>query len=205
MANLQAVPESASKEPADITQQAWSTLERGARDRRAGLHTLTLSTTGLDGYPEARTVVLRYADRSAREIRFHTDVRSTKFREMTVEPKVALLGYDASSKLQLRLKGFVRLHTKNDVALAAWKASQPQSLMCYRQPEAPSLAVASALPAPDMRGLSFKPEDGFENFAVVGVTIRSLEWLYLSRLGHQRIRFSYDQSGVEGEPQWLAP
>jgi pyridoxamine 5'-phosphate oxidase len=143
-------------------------------------------------------------DRATRVLRFNTDVRSTKYREMQGQPTVSILGYDPAAKLQLRLRGQAALHQGDDVAKAAWSASQPQSLMCYRQPEAPSAVTEGALPAPDMRGMAFKAEDGFQNFAVVSIEIRVLEWLFLSRLGHQRIRFSYDERGGSRH-EWLAP
>lgn len=204
-------PDVSPTEPSAIAQRAWASLERGARDRRAGFHTLMLSTFGLEGYPEARTVVLRYASGQNRVVRFHTDARSTKFREMQQTPQVTLLGYDPPSKLQVRLRGVATLHQQDEVARAAWRASQPQSLMCYRQPEPPSSKVNSPPSAPDLRGVTFAPEDGLENFTVVSVSVQSLEWLYLSRLGHQRIRFDYglhhDQAtaNVAFISHWLAP
>jgi pyridoxamine 5'-phosphate oxidase len=206
MANLHAVPDTAPKEPFEISQRAWASLERGARDRRAGLHTLTLATTGSEGFPEARTIVLRHASGADRQIRFHTDSRAAKYREMVANPAVTILGYDAPSKLQLRMRGTAIIHKGDQIALEAWNASQPQSLMCYRQPEAPSLTVEGPLAAPDMRGITFQPLDGFENFAVISIAVETLEWLFLSRLGHQRIRFNYGNFATShGSVQWLAP
>jgi pyridoxamine 5'-phosphate oxidase len=49
---------------------------------------MTLSTLGLDGFPDARNVLLSAYDGSS--LYFHTDNRSRKAHELTADPRVAL-------------------------------------------------------------------------------------------------------------------
>jgi pyridoxamine 5'-phosphate oxidase len=49
---------------------------------------MTLSTIGLDGYPDARSVLLSSFDGEA--LLFHTDGRSRKVEELAADPRVAL-------------------------------------------------------------------------------------------------------------------
>ncbi|WP_220093793.1 pyridoxine/pyridoxamine 5'-phosphate oxidase [Gryllotalpicola protaetiae] len=49
---------------------------------------MTLSTMGLDGYPDARTVLLSAFD--GRLLRFHTDARSRKASELAAVPRATM-------------------------------------------------------------------------------------------------------------------
>ncbi len=50
--------------------------------------TMTLSTVGLDGYPDARTVLLSRFD--GERLHFHTDARSRKAAELAALPRAAV-------------------------------------------------------------------------------------------------------------------
>jgi pyridoxamine 5'-phosphate oxidase len=178
--------------------EAWRVVGRGVVDRKSAFHTPCVATTGLDGAPRVRTVVLRGADRAARSLRFHTDQRSAKCAELTRDPRVGIMGYDLGRKIQVRLAGVARLHTDDDVAAAAWAKSRPMSLMCYRQIEPPGVELAhpTSLAAPSA--------EGYENFVVVAVTVHDLEWLYLAHDGHRRARCIWSEAG-RATATWLAP
>ncbi len=177
--------------------EAWRLLSRGVADRRSPLHTPAVATTGLDGSPQVRTVVLRGVDPSARTLRFHTDRRSGKFLELTANPRVAVLGYDNPHKIQLRIGGLAHLHHADEVAQAAWALSQARSRVCYTQPVAPGTAMEDA-------SVTLEPlASGEENFVVVVVSIEAIEWLYLAHAGHRRARFRFEDE--EWRANWLAP
>ncbi len=177
--------------------EAWRVFGRGAVDRKSSFHTPSVATTGLDGAPRLRTVVLRGCDSSARTVRFHTDQRSAKFAELTRDPRIAIMGYDAGRKIQVRLSGVAHLHVSDDIARQAWANARPASLACYRQIEVPGtpLDQPTRLAAPN--------PDGYENFVVIAVSVHALEWLYLANEGHRRAQCIWSASGSAAH--WLAP
>lgn len=180
-------------------EEAWLMLVRGAADRRAPFHTPVVASLGQDGLPQARTVVLRHADRLARALRFHTDIRSAKVKEFAANPHVQILAYDAHHKVQLRVSGKASVHQQDDYARSAWNGSQITSQLCYRQEIAPG-QPASALPAALTAAAA---HDGQQNFSAVEVKIDAMEWLYLEVRGHRRARFVWNEDKLSAS--WLAP
>ena len=183
-------------------EEAWRLLSRGASDRRSPFHTPTLATLRQDGSPTARTVVLRAADTVGRTLRFHTDIRSSKFLEIAAEPRVAVHFYDASCKIQLRIDGLASLHTGDEVSAEAWRITRPFSRACYRVVPGPGQAIE------DPRAIQINPKTndlraGRDNFAALWLSINSLEWLYLAGHGHRRARFAWN--GDKLTSNWLVP
>jgi pyridoxamine 5'-phosphate oxidase len=182
---------------ADIGQR----LARGVADRRSAFHVPTIATIGLDGRPRLRTVVLRGFDAGAMALRFHTDTRSEKCRELVRDARVAAHMYDALAKLQLRIEGVARLHRDDDIANAAWAGSQPMSRACYAVAPGPGEVIA----APGDYALPATPDEvlpGRANFAAVIITIATIEWLHLAHRGHRRAIFARED-GWAG--RWLVP
>lgn len=187
----------------------WGLLVRGAADRRSPMRTPVLATTGLDGAPEARTVVLRSADAAQWALTFHTDRRSGKIRELEREPRATIVAYDAGSKIQLRCWGKVSVHSGDRRAADAWARSQPHSRIGYRQALPPGTSLATprcAASDPDVAqsALLAQPAAGLENFVVLALAIEQMEWLYLAHLGHRRARFARSPSG-RITSTWLVP
>lgn len=183
---------------AAMLDRAWRLLEDGAASRHAPFHLVQVATLGPEG-PEARTVVLRGADRAAGTLRFHTDARAPKAAEIAADPRVALVGYDPGLGLQLRMRGRAALHA----GAAAWAASGRSSRVCYRAAFAPSSPVAApeaADPTPAMRDPA-DPDEGRANFRAVLVTLGSIDWLDLASEGHRRARFA----APDWQGAWLAP
>lgn len=185
----------------DALGAAWDALCRGAADRRSAFHTPVAATRGLDDQPQARTVVLRAADSSARTLRFHTDRRSPKYAELERDARIQLLFYDAAAKLQIRAPGRAVLHTAGDLADRAWAQSRPFSRACYAQHAAPGSSTGSPLAAP----VQEDPEDGRSVFVAVEVRLNALEWLWLDHAGHRRARHGWNDAGESIVATWLAP
>ncbi|MDJ0945811.1 MAG: pyridoxamine 5'-phosphate oxidase family protein [Kiloniellales bacterium] len=182
--------------------EAWRLLRRGVKDRRSPFHTPALATRRDDGFPAVRTVVLRAVDVMQHRLRFHTDARSAKFREISADPRVAVHFYDPSKKVQLRADGRATLHRDDELADTAWRATRLFSRACYRVAEMPGTVVANPQ-ASSSAGDADDPDAGRENFAAISVSIDGLEWLYLAARGHRRARFSWTDGEVEGA--WLIP
>ncbi len=181
---------------------AWAMLAEGVAGRRSGFHTLSVATLGLDGRPRVRVVVSRAVDPVARTVRFHCDRRSDKADEIRAEPRLALLGYDAPAKIQVRLEGRASLHIDDVVADEAWAGSRMSSRVCYGTVPAPGSLIPAgggfSLPADEAEIAAGRP-----NFCAVLVTVERLEFLYLAHSGHRRARFTFAAETVRSE--WLAP
>lgn len=183
--------------------EAWQRLEQGASDRHSLFHTPNVAIIGGDGTPGIRTVVLRAADRSLRQLRFHTDRRSSKLPDLRANPRIGLHAYDPDSKIQLRLSCWAAIDETGDEAEGAWQSSPMMSRACYRAPVGPGTRISGPYEAdvahPD------HPDEGRENFCVVLCTVLEMEWLYLAAAGHRRARFSWDDAGALVAATWLAP
>jgi 3-hydroxyisobutyrate dehydrogenase len=193
----------------EIEQDCWRRMFYGALYSKSPMHYMSVATHGSDGIG-LRTVVLRSADPYHRILRFHTDARSAKFRELTANPQVSLLLYDNPEKTQLRMQGTASLHTDDALAEEAWNKTVLYSRRCYLTTEAPSAfspVPSSGLPEKFLDQNPSQEESlaGRVNFAVVQVRVRSVDWLNLNAHGHRRARFSYDADGSLVEKQWLIP
>lgn len=93
-------------DPNDLTaflDLAWQRLGRGVADRRAAARHPVLATTSADGWPEARTVVLRSAQRTDNMLEIHTDAASAKVAALRINPRAQLHIWDEKPRLQLRI------------------------------------------------------------------------------------------------------
>ncbi len=183
--------------------EAWRLISRGVADRRSPFHHPAVATTGPDGAPRIRTVILRGCEPGTRTIRFHTDRRSAKIAEIGAEGRVAIHFYDPGAKIQLRVSGRAAVHANGPVADAAWAGSRVFSRQCYGIAPGPGepIAEGGAFALPDVT------EDataaGRANFSAVVVAIDTMEWLYLAAAGHRRARFAWNGDTLRA--MWLTP
>lgn len=178
--------------------EAWGLLARGALDRHSPLRTLAVATVADDGAPSVRHVVSRKVDRSAWNVRFHTDQRAAKFRELSRDPRIALVGYHPGAKTQIRLSGHATLLHGNDAARRVWQNVAVSSRACYR------VATAPGAPIADPHAVTTIDGDGEAHFTIVDVAVDALEWLYLAAQGHRRARYSRAADGAITS-EWLVP
>ena len=186
----------------EVLCEIWRLLDGGVNDRSSAFHTPTIATLREDGSPALRTVVLRAVDPDCRTIRFHTDRRATKAREIARHPVVEAHVYDPERKVQLRLRGRAEVHRTDATAAAAWQGTRAFSRACYRSEIEPGREIddpTEVLARTDPGD----PDLGRENFAAVTVKIDTLEWLYLAARGHRRARFHW--RGEQVSAVWLAP
>lgn len=187
-------------------QHAWQQLVRGVNDRHHGFHNIQVATVDPDGMPAVRTVILRAVRPAETTIRFHTDARAGKIRELQSQPVVAIHAYDPRAKLQLRLRGRARIHREDDVAAKAWEESLPMSKTCYRMdpgPGTPLTGPDAYQPGNAVKLAAGSPDIGYTHFRAVVIQVDTLEWLYLAAAGHRRARWTRDHAAWAGE--WLAP
>lgn len=172
--------------------EVWRQLTRGVHDRHASARHPTLATVSPDGRPQARTVVLRAADKTAGMLAIHTDLRSAKVTDLRATPFVALHIWDTSAHLQVRIEAHVTILTGPDVA-ATWQGVPEASRGAYGTTPAPGQPIAQAL--------DYAKAADSACFAVLQLRLSTIDALHLGQ-NHRRARFDRqnDWAGT-----WLAP
>jgi hypothetical protein len=173
--------------------ETWSHLSRGIADRRAPARHPTLATVGRDGGAEARTVVLRSADRSTDTLEAFTDTATSKLEEIRSAPRVTLHIWQPRVRLQIRLRAAATIVTGSAVA-EVWTTLSTASRRDYGRQPAPGTPIDT-------------PEDHRTSgeagrFAVLRFTLAEIETLHLGREQHYRALFRR-ADGWSGT--WLAP
>jgi len=189
----------------DLEKDIWNRLVNGAVKSRDPFHTPCVAThSGND--ISLRTVVLRKAVPETKELRFHTDTRSKKWQELTLNPSISALFYDATDRIQIRVKGRVELLFNNDITTAAWQKTSLSSRRCYLTNFDPSSFTdnpTSGLPE-HIEQENFTLEEsemGYQNFGIVSIKVQNIDWLWLHHAGHRRAYFDY----VSGTFSWMIP
>lgn len=187
----------------DVRRDWLGRLARAARDRKCPMHTPVVVSAPAD----ARVMVLRAFDQAAGCLRFHTDTRSPKVASIADDPRMAVVCYDKSAKIQIRLRGVGRVESIGPVADAAWAAGTNFARRCYlgAGPGSLSDVPTSGLP-PEFEGA--EPDDAQliparDNFAVVLIDVAEVDWLYLAHTGHVRAQFT--RTGESWEGRWVTP
>ncbi|MFN7552052.1 MAG: pyridoxamine 5'-phosphate oxidase family protein [Pseudomonadota bacterium] len=188
-----------------VWDDAWTRLEAAVRRRQHPYRTCVVATSGDDGV-DARTVVLRGADRAAGALRFHTDRRSAKLAQLLHDRRVALVFY--GDGVQVRARGIASVQADDARVDSAWAATPAMSRRCYltaAAPGTPNITPTSGLP-PELAMLRPQLEltaRGRETFAVVAVRVQSIDWLHLAARGQRRAGFSRD--GERWMATWMVP
>lgn len=155
-------------------------------------------------------MVLRAADRIARRLRFHTDIRSTKIQEIETFKSSSVLMYDPEPKLQLRLSGNLSMATDGDDVDDAWRNSTTFARRCYMAEHSPGTVMDEATSGLPLWIEGKQPEehqlsDARANFALLWFDVRSLELLYLANVGHRRAKWDWDDATESWSGRWLVP
>ena len=128
--------------------------------------------------PEARTVVLRNANKSRNFISFHSDIRSKKYQQLKDNNNVCALFYDKSRKVQLRVNGLGEIEHKSKSCVKSWNKMSKESKICYLAPLAPSSTTSKFIPnLPSMTPHQITDKDeayGYQNFCVINIKISKL-------------------------------
>jgi pyridoxamine 5'-phosphate oxidase len=190
--------------------EAARLIAEGAGNRNSPAHCPVVATIDVAGAPTQRVMILREVDWQARLLRFHTDIRTEKARELAANGDTSVLFYDPAAKIQLRLQGSARTEVEGDLAERAWASSTNFARRCYLAEAAPggeADAPTSGLPKV-IEGR--QPEESElaparANFAVLLFTFAEIEWLYLANSGHRRARWRWDSVAGRWDGCWLVP
>ena len=189
----------------ELEQDCWDRLVSGAVKSRTPFHTPSIATLH-QGDVSLRTVVLRKTLPTERELRFHTDVRSPKWQELSQNPSISALFYDAIDRIQLRVKGKAVLHHTNEITAEAWQKTTLSSRCCYLTEHSPSSfsAISTSGLSEDIENENFtiaESEKGYSNFGIVSIHVQSIDWLWLNHAGHRRALFDYEKESFH----WMVP
>ena len=171
----------------------WARLVRSAADPKAPARRVVLATHGQTGWPEARMVVLRAADRPGSSVAVHTDNASTKIAEITANPRAALHAWEPRLNLQTRLRGEISIETGAAVR-DVWPRVPDGSRSSYGVTPAPG----SAIPTAD----AYTRAADFERFAVLTLKIEEIDTVHLAPDYHRRALYRR-LDGWQGT--WRAP
>ena len=107
---MNADPHPWARELGTLYDHAWHRVIRGVRDRHAPARHPTLATVSSEGLPQARTVVLRKADRTSGRLEIHTNLFSPKVVELKATPDAAPF---AVVHLHIRLMDLLHLGSQH--------------------------------------------------------------------------------------------
>lgn len=191
-------PENLSPVPADFTLSedpwslfaAWMAEAEGAEP--ADPNAMALATTGTDGLPDVRMVLLKGADR--RGLVFYTNLDSAKGGELAQNPQAAIVLYWKSLGRQIRARGpvspvtgaeadayFASRHPDSRLGAIASRQSRPLA------DRATLLAEVEALAARYENGAIPRPET-WSGFRIAPVQMEF--WRNGEYRLHDRVRFT---------------
>ena len=175
-----------------LRAHVWHHLLQGVANRDSAARHPVLATQSLDGWPEARTVVLRAADEQSGTVEAHTDLFSDKIASLRNLPRAALHVWEAEDRLQIRLSLSVEIQSGEAVA-ALWARVPDHSRQSYGVTPPPGTPIA--------RALDYDKTPDPASFAVLRCTVQTIDAVHLGPV-HRRATYRRDD-GWTG--QWLSP
>lgn len=178
-----------------IDRECWQLLKQGVVSYKNPFH-FAVFTTIDDDFPAARTVIIRGVDTENRIIKFNTDIRSPKFSQLKVSPKIVWLFYDEDLRIQMRCKAIASLHVNDEVAEKGWEEARLNCKITYTAPIAPG----TCLDEPHLIDLNRSDISDEElqyaknNFAIIQTKVISLDWVFLHYKGNRRAFFDYKKN-----------
>ena len=175
-----------------IWNRLWQVLATGVADAQHPARRPTFATVSPQGWPEARTVVLRSADQQRAQLTVHTDLFSDKITSLRANPRAALHVWDAEEALQIRLQADVVIRS-GDSTRALWDRIPDHAQQSYGVTPPPGTPIDTAL--------AYAKSPDPASFAVLDCTVTSVDAVHLGS-DHRRARFSRARAWA-GE--WLSP
>lgn len=172
--------------------EAWQHLARGVADGRSPARYPTFATVAADGRPEARTVALRAAHRSAGFVEVHTDIATPKVAALRQTPFAALHVWIPRADLQIRLGASVEILTGDPVE-EQWAKVPSASRVSYGTLPVPGVPI-------DQVHAYEKPADR-DRFAVLRCHLMEIDLVHLGSK-HRRAQYVAEDNW---QGTWVAP
>ena len=171
-------------------------LHRGVLDSKHPFRYVSLATQ-TDEDLDLRCVVLREIDDDLNFYIF-SDARTRKVLHTDTNPKVALLMYHPSKRVQVRIKGLATIHRKDELSSKMWSKVQGEAKKAYN----PRIAPGSRIANPEAAHQWPETMDD-ENFTVIKISPYYIDTLQLNTHEHLRVEFSKTEG--EWDMNWIAP
>lgn len=170
---------------ADVEAACWAELGAAVAHRSHAWHAGVLATIEGDR-ADARMVVMREIDVDRRVVRFFSDSRAGKIRQLQDHPQGTLVFWCPTRCWQLRAAVTLEAETDGLAVTSRWAQVKLRSAkLDYLSHLPPGTPLAGADEPSRMAG-------GLGHFAVVSAQVTSLDWLELNPTGHRRARFGPD-------------
>lgn len=175
-----------------LWDQAWDQLAQGVADAAHPARRVTFATISPDGWPEARTVVLRLADQASVGLQVQTDLHSDKIKSLQSTPRAAVHVWLEDHELQIRIQCAVTIQSGAEVA-ETWKQVPDISRQSYGVTPAPGQPIAHAL--------DYVKSPDPATFAVLTCTAETMDLVHLGG-DHRRARYTRAR---DWNGEWLVP
>ena len=167
----------------EIEAALWHELTRAVHDKHHEWRTLVLATIGGTANqpsPDARNVVLREVNASAKQLTIYTDSRAEKSQQIAAHPTGTVVMWSRRLGWQLRCRVRLSLQTSGPAVASRWESVKlSPAAQDYLSPLAPGRPLIE----------STEVQSTQHHFAVITATVLSIDWLELHREGHRRAEF----------------
>ena len=176
----------------DFLDFSWVQIYRGKADKKSPARHPTFVTLSTDGFPNARTLVMRRSDRKNNQIEFHTDNESSKMLELKKSPRAGIHIWIPKVQLQIQMEVLVEIKV-GEITIPYWNDVPTNSRVTYGTIPSPGTVIESPnayYHAPDQK-----------RFAVL---VCHIETIKLLLLGVKHIRANYKKTN-NWQGEWLSP
>ena len=176
----------------DFLDFGWAQIYRGKADKKSPARHPTFVTLSTDGFPNARTLVMRRSDRKNNQIDFHTDTVSSKMLDLKKNPRAGIHIWIPKVQLQIQMEVVVEIKV-GDITIPYWNNVPTNSRDTYGTVPSPGTVIASPTAydhAPDQK-----------RFAVLVCHIKTIQLLLL---GVKHIR-AHCKKLNNWHGEWLSP
>ena len=176
----------------DFLDFGWAQISRGKADKKWPARHPTFVTSSVDGFPSARTLIMRQSDRKNNLIEFHTDTASSKMLALEENPRAGIHIWLPKVQLQIQMDVVIEVKV-GDITIPNWKNVPTNSRVAYGTIPSPGTVLESAL------AYDYAPDQ--KRFVVLVCHIQSIQLLLL---GVRHIRAYYKKT-TNWQGEWLSP
>ena len=176
----------------DFLNFGWAQIYRGKADKKSPARHPTFVTSSADGFPNARTLVMRRCDQKNNQIEFHTDTASSKMFALKENPCAGIHIWLPKVQLQIQMDVIVAVKV-GDITIPYWRDVPTNSKVAYGTIPSPGSVIEGPFDydhAPDQK-----------RFAVLVCHIQLIQLLLL---GNKHIRAQYKKA-TDWQGEWLSP
>ena len=170
----------------------WAQISRGKVDKKSPAKHPSFVTLNADGFPNARTLVMRRRDRKNNQIEFHTDTASSKMLALEENPRAGIHIWLPKVQLQIQMNVVVEVKV-GDITIPNWRNIPNNSRVVYGTIPTPGTVIETPL--------AYDHAPNQKRFAVLVCHIQSIQLLYL---GVKHIRAYYKKT-TNWQGEWLSP